>query len=153
MVSSDLTLMFTIPTTLGSAGVVILVSISGAILHVDTIKFPLNYKLWWPPEYFVFPVSNSNTLATWCKELNSFEKILMLGKIEGRRRRGWQRMRWLNGITDSMDMSLGKLQEWWWTGRPGVLRSMGSQRVRHDWVTKVNWTVSRNQEKSLSLGE
>ena len=64
MVSSDLTLMFTIPTTLGSAGVVILVSISGAILHVDTIKFPLNYKLWWPPEYFVFPVSNSNTLVT-----------------------------------------------------------------------------------------
>ena len=153
MVSSDLTLMFTIPTTLGSAGVVILVSISGAILHVDTIKFPLNYKLWWPPEYFVFPVSNSNTLATWCKELNSFEKILMLGKIEGRRRRGWQRMRWLNGITDSMDMSLGKLQEWWWTGRPGMLRSMGSQRVGHDWVTKVNWTVSRNEEKSLSLGE
>ena len=58
---------------------------------------------------------------------DSFEKTLMLGKIEGRRRRGQQRMRCLDGITDSMDMGLGGLQELVMTGRPGMLRFMGSQ--------------------------
>ena len=70
---------------------------------------------------------------------DSFEKTLMLGKIEGWRKRGRQRMRWLGGITDLMDMSLNKLGSWWWTEKPSVLWSMGSQRVTRDWAPELNW--------------
>ena len=70
---------------------------------------------------------------------DSLEKTLMLGKIKGRQRRGRQRTRWLDGITESTDMSLGNLRDYRWTGRPGVLQSMGSQRVGYDWATKLNW--------------
>ena len=62
-------------------------------------------------------------------------KTLMLGKIEGRRRSGRQRMRWLDGVTDSVDIWVWvNSRSWWWTGRPGVLHSMGSQNVGHDWA-------------------
>ena len=72
------------------------------------------------------------------------EKTLILGKIEGRRRRGWQRMRWLDGITSSMDMSLGKLWELVMDRVPWRAAVHGMQRVGHDWVTKLNWTLILN---------
>ena len=71
---------------------------------------------------------------------DSFEKTLMMGKIEGRSRRGWQRMRWLDGITYQWTWVWPSSWSWWRTGKPGVLQSMESQRVRHDWVTELNWT-------------
>ena len=73
---------------------------------------------------------------------DSLEKTLMLGKIEGRRRsRGWQRMIWLDDITNSMDMSLSKLLLMVKDGKPGMLQFMGSQRVRHDWATEQQWNL------------
>ena len=80
------------------------------------------------------------------RRVDSLEKTLMLGGIGDRRRRGQQRMRWLDGIAGWM-ASLTRWmwvwvnsRSWWWTGRPGVLRFMGSQRVGHNWATELNWT-------------
>ena len=67
---------------------------------------------------------------------DSLENTLMLGKIEGRRRRGTQRVRWLDGITDSIGMNLSKLQEMVKDRGPGMLQSMGSQRVGYDWANE-----------------
>ena len=71
---------------------------------------------------------------------DSFEKTLMLRKIQSRRRRGWQRTKWLDGITNSMDWVWANSGRWWRTGKPGVLPSMGLQRVRH-WL--CDWTTTR----------
>ena len=90
----------------------------------------------------------SNTLATWCKEPtqwkrpHSLEKTLMLGKIEDKRRRGWQRMKWLESITDSMDINLNKFQE--------TVEDRGAWAVAVHGVAK-SWTLLSNWKTTIYL--
>ena len=74
---------------------------------------------------------------------DSLEKTLMLGKIEGRSRRGWQRMRWLDGIIDSMDMSFSKLWELWWTGKLVCCSPWGHKE------SNTTWNSNNNKETLL----
>ena len=115
-------LVFRVPWTARRSNQSILKEISpGCSLEGLMLKLKLQY-----PGYLM-------------QSVDSLEKTLMLGSIGGRRRRGQQRMRWLDGITNSMDMSLIKLWIRWWTGRPGVLQFMGTQRVGYNWATELNW--------------
>ena len=79
---------------------------------------------------------------------DSFDKSLMLGKTEGRKRRGRQRMRRLDGIINAMNMNLGKLWETVRDRGPGMLQSMGSQRIGHDWATE-----QQQQQRRLKTHE
>ena len=85
------------------------------------------------------------------RRADSLEKTLMLGKIERGKRRGRQRMRWLDSITDSMDMGLGGLQELVIDREAWSAVVLGSQRVRHNWATELKWTESLRQELSITL--
>ena len=125
--------IFIVPKFLsGCLGIVIFSSVfSGIVFKIYSQVFPQFKKIWLSWHIYIFWI---------CTFPFTPSLTLMLGKTEGRRRRGWQRMRWLDGTTDSMDRSLGNFGSWRWTGRPGVLRFTGSQRVRHDWATELNWT-------------
>ena len=95
------------------------------------------------PEYSLEGLdAEAETPILWplMQRTKSFEKTLMLGKIEGGRRRGQQRMRWLDGITTQWTWVWVNSGSCWWTGKLVVLQSMGSHRVGHDWVTELNWS-------------
>ena len=79
---------------------------------------------------------------------DSLENTLMLGKIEGRRRRGWQRMSWMASPTQWTWVWVDS-GSWWWTGRPGVLRFMGLQRVGHDWATELKLEKEMATQSSI----
>ena len=108
---------------------------------------------------------SSDTLATWCESL---VKTLMLGKIERRRRRGWQRMRWLDSTTVSVNMNVSKFWRCWRVKESGALQFMGSQRVGHDlaperqqsWLFIINgpfsrdaWVSSKQRKRSTIFPE
>ena len=89
----------------------------------------------------------------WPPDVNadSFEKTLMLGKIEGCRRRELQRMRWFDGIPTQCTRVCVGSGSWWWTGKLGVLQFMGSQKVGHDWATELNLIMSNVDQLFVCL--
>ena len=123
-----------------------------------TLESPLDHKEIQPVhskgnQFWIFigrTDAEANTLATWCEELTHlkrpwcWERLRAGGEGDDRGLDGWMASltQWTWVWVDS--------RSWWWTGRPGVLRYMGSQRVRHDWVTELNWTQLNRLFKTLT---
>ena len=130
------------------------------------LHFSKSYK---EPEYIVWKVFNSqilgtllnihwkdwcwswnpNTLATWCEELTHLKRSWCWEwlKVEGEGDdRGWDG--WKASLTQWIWVWVGS-RSWWWTGKPGILQSMGLQRVRHNWATELNWTERFLQSLTL----
>ena len=98
---------------------------------------------------------NSNILATWCEELTHLKRPWCWERLKAGEGddRGWDG--WMASLTQWTWVWVNS-GSWWWTGRPDVLQSMGSQRVRHDWVTEVNWSDIHNlfpYKKSFKVTE
>ena len=96
---------------------------------------------------------NSSTVATSCEELTHWKRLWCwegLGAGGEGDDRGWDG--WLASLTRWMWVSVNS-GSWWWTGRPGILRFMGSQRVGHDWATELNWTEAFEHDFKLRLNE
>ena len=101
---------------------------------IQIVHFTLFCWLWWLLHFF-----NTFKVPQWhlMRRVDSLEKTLMLGRIEGRRRRGWQRMRWLDGITDSMDVSLSELREL--VMDRDAIHGVGKSRTQLSNWTELNW--------------
>ena len=87
---------------------------------------------------------NSNTLATWCEEPTYWKRLWCWERLKAKGEgedRGWDG--WMASPTQWTWVWVTS-GSWWWTGRPGVLQSIGSQRVRHDWATELNWGHTSN---------
>ena len=96
---------------------------------------------------------NSNTLATWCKELMHMKRSWCWERLKAGGEgddRGWNG--WMASLTQWRWVWVNS-RNWWWTGRPGVLLFMGSQRVGHDWATKLNWTELKSDQESRASVE
>ena len=90
----------------------------------------------WKDWYWIW---NSNSLATWCKQLTHWKRPWCWERLKAGQEgddRGWDG--WMTSLTQ-WPWILASFGSWWWTGKPGVLQSMGWQRVRHGWVTELNW--------------